>query len=222
MVFLVSCFGTPNNTNINVWEMPVKGEMLPYRGLQLMIILGGDLHSSERQSWKMRAFISPCCFLEFLSSGILQSPHECHQLKNSQTLHQWQKQKDTTEVKRDQKLKQHYIRPIICVLQCRYYCKLQWWMHSTCVNCTQHQSSCQAVHTANSIRHFLLQYTAAPSSTENGASKWKVVYERVFLWHTSSYTLAYHSCQMSFCTDAKNLFVEKLFQIRCRVWTGLS
>lgn len=136
------------------------------------------------------------------------------------------KNRDTTEVKRDQRLKPHYIRPIICMLQCRYYCKLQWWMHSTRVNCTEHQSSFQAVHIANSIRHyFLLQYNAAPSSTENGASKWKVVYERVFSWHISSYTLAYHSCQMSFCIDAMNLFVafvEKLFQIGCRVWTGLS
>jgi hypothetical protein len=42
---------------------------------------------------------------------------------------------------------------------------------------------------------------------------------------TPAFTLAYHSCQKSFCTDAMNLFVvfvERLLQIGCRVWTGLS
>jgi hypothetical protein len=62
--------------------MPITGNAALQRS-SINDHLGGDLHSSERQSLKMGAFVSPCCFLEVLSSGISQLPRDCHQLKNS-------------------------------------------------------------------------------------------------------------------------------------------
>jgi hypothetical protein len=181
--------------------------------------LAGDLHSSGRYR------NNSICKLPLFSGGPLIRHTTIASWLPSAKKHWWtllqrQRWKNTTDMKRDHRGINHNMLDQLLVL-CNAVSIANY--NDECIQHMLNHQCSKLLHKAP-VQLFVRQCTLHHLS-DNGALKWKTGFERVFSWHTSSYTLAYHTFHMSLCVDAVNLFVvfaERLFQIEYKVWTGLS